>query len=307
MKKAISVTLLSLLVACSSVESFGQSTDSPKQPASSPQSRNNQETLSQNTLRSATNSSSEKPEPGAVPDPSSAAQKHYDSALALSEAGKLDEAISAFKQSLKLKPEAAQTHFSLGMTYSKSKAYKEALDSFKKAVRFRPEWPEAHFRLGVMSYVLGKKAQSTEEYKKLVQTNSPLAAVLYRIIKDDSFFSDVLQNVAASDPLAVVPAGSPGLETEASSNHANELAGKSTESPANTAASTTVEPVASVSTNMTEVYKIGIGDVLDVRFLNSANSGRSTLFTVVGGGVIDLPVAGGPISVVGLTNSSGGR
>src|SRR5204862_1228078 len=70
---------------------------------------------------------------------------------------------------------------------------------------------------------------------------------------------------------------------------------------ANAAASTTVEPVASVSTNMTEVYKIGIGDVLDVRFLNSANSGCSTLFTVVGGGVIDLPVAGGPISVVGLT------
>lgn len=51
---------------------------------------------------------------------------------------------------------------------------------------------------------------------------------------------------------------------------------------------------------LTEIYRVGVGDVLDIRLLNSANS-KSTLFTVVGGGVIDLPVAGGAISVVGLT------
>ena len=294
MKKAISVTLLSLLVACSSVESFGQSVDSQKQQASTPQS------LSQNTLRSAANSSPERPELGAVSgDPTSTAQKHYDSALALSEAGRLDEAIAAFKQSLKLKPGAAQTHFSLGMTYSKSKAYKEALDSFKKAVRYRPEWAEAHFRLGVMSFVLGKKDQSNDEYKKLLQTNSPLAAVLYRIIKDDAFLSDVIQNVSASDPLAVVPGVPPRSEIEANSNKSTESAGNKTAATVTTP--TSLEPIAPVSTNPTDLYKVGVGDILDVRFLNSVNTGRSTLFTVVGGGVIDLPVAGGPISVVGLT------
>ena len=51
---------------------------------------------------------------------------------------------------------------------------------------------------------------------------------------------------------------------------------------------------------LTEIYRVGIGDVLDVRLLNSANN-NSTLFTVDGGGVIDLPVAGGSISVAGLT------
>lgn len=50
----------------------------------------------------------------------------------------------------------------------------------------------------------------------------------------------------------------------------------------------------------TEIYRVGLGDVLDIRLLNSANS-KSTLFTVAGGGVIDLPVAGGTISVAGLT------
>ena len=52
---------------------------------------------------------------------------------------------------------------------------------------------------------------------------------------------------------------------------------------------------------LTEIYKVGVGDILDVRFMNSANAGRSTLFTVVAGGMIDFPVAGGPIMVAGLT------
>ncbi|HEY0366398.1 MAG TPA: polysaccharide biosynthesis/export family protein [Pyrinomonadaceae bacterium] len=53
--------------------------------------------------------------------------------------------------------------------------------------------------------------------------------------------------------------------------------------------------------SLTEIYRVGIGDVLDIRLPNSANSRSSTLFTVVTGGVIDLPIAGGTISVAGLT------
>ncbi|HYK19665.1 MAG TPA: polysaccharide biosynthesis/export family protein [Pyrinomonadaceae bacterium] len=51
---------------------------------------------------------------------------------------------------------------------------------------------------------------------------------------------------------------------------------------------------------LTEIYRVGISDVLDIRLLNSANN-KSTLFTVTSEGVIDMPLAGGVISVVGLT------
>jgi len=61
------------------------------------------------------------------------------------------------------------------------------------------------------------------------------------------------------------------------------------------ASSSTSAPV------LTETYRVGIGDVLDIRFINSANAGRSTLFTVVAGGMIDLPLAGGSMMVAGLT------
>jgi protein involved in polysaccharide export with SLBB domain len=51
---------------------------------------------------------------------------------------------------------------------------------------------------------------------------------------------------------------------------------------------------------LTEIYRVGAGDILDIRLPNSANN-RSTLFTVVEDGMIDLPLAGGLVSVAGLT------
>jgi protein involved in polysaccharide export with SLBB domain len=51
---------------------------------------------------------------------------------------------------------------------------------------------------------------------------------------------------------------------------------------------------------LTEIYRVGVGDVLDIRLLNSANN-SSTLFTVISNGFVELPIAGGAIKVAGLT------
>jgi protein involved in polysaccharide export with SLBB domain len=52
---------------------------------------------------------------------------------------------------------------------------------------------------------------------------------------------------------------------------------------------------------ITETYKIGIGDILDIRILNTASK-TSSLFTVLEGGTIDYPLAGeAPIQIAGLT------
>lgn len=59
-------------------------------------------------------------------------------------------------------------------------------------------------------------------------------------------------------------------------------------------------PTAATERQLTDIYRVGIGDVLDIRLPNSANN-RSTLFTVIDDGVIDLPIAGGLVPVAGLT------
>lgn len=51
---------------------------------------------------------------------------------------------------------------------------------------------------------------------------------------------------------------------------------------------------------LTDIYRVGVGDVLDIRLLNSA-ANRSTLYSVIEGGLIDFPIAGGPLQVAGLT------
>ncbi len=50
----------------------------------------------------------------------------------------------------------------------------------------------------------------------------------------------------------------------------------------------------------TNIYQVDVGDVLDIRLLNSA-ANRSTLYSVIDGGLIDFPIAGAPLQVAGLT------
>ncbi|HEY0385335.1 MAG TPA: tetratricopeptide repeat protein [Pyrinomonadaceae bacterium] len=61
-------------------------------------------------------------------------------------------------------------------------------------------------------------------------------------------------------------------------------------------------PTAAASSELplTSVYRVGVGDVLDIRLLNSL-SGRSTLFTVLSGGAVEYPLVGGSFQVAGLT------
>jgi protein involved in polysaccharide export with SLBB domain len=50
----------------------------------------------------------------------------------------------------------------------------------------------------------------------------------------------------------------------------------------------------------TSIYRVGVGDVLDIR-LNNTTQRESTLFTVMAGGLIDYPLAGDPFNVAGMT------
>jgi protein involved in polysaccharide export with SLBB domain len=231
-----------------------------------------------------------------------AAGQYYESATNLYAAGKLEEAISAFLQSARLKPDNPQTHYGLGMAYAKSKSYREAADSFKRAVKFKPEWPEANFRVGMMAYVLGNKGEANEAYNKLRRLNSPLANTLYRVIKEDGTTAGVPETVNTewqSKPAETVPVAA--LTKEAETNTATQPeATNSANGAASSQPNDTPSSAPDAEQTLTSIYRVGVGDILDIRLLNSTTP-RSTLYTVVDGGLIDLPIAGGPVPVAGLT------
>lgn len=240
------------------------------------------------------------------------AQKYYNSGLDLYNSGRTEEAIGSFKRANKIMPRDPQTLYMLGMAYSKSKAYREAADSFKRAVSFKSEWPEAHFGFGVMSHVLGRRSQSMEAYAQLLRLNSPLANKLYRIIKEEGTTVTDTESVAGDNELLslnkgdVVPAamsvqGVPAVADESTPvpiGKENSLS----KAPAAAPPSSLDSGAASRApdSTLTSIYRVGVGDVLDIRLLNSWTP-RSTLYTVIAGGFIDFPIAGGSIAVMGLT------
>lgn len=68
--------------------------------------------------------------------------------------------------------------------------------------------------------------------------------------------------------------------------------------PAN-ASPTAAAPTAAVSP--ASIYRIGIGDVLDIRLLNAQDPRQNTLYSVVAGGVLDYPLLKDPLTVSGMT------
>ena len=237
-------------------------------------------------------------------DPATEARKSYEAGLALYDSGKFDEAIVALKESTKVRPDDAQSQFLLGMAYSQSKAYKDAAESFKRAVRYKPDWPEAHFRLGMMSYVLGRRGQSLESYRRLLELNSPLANVLYRIVRDTKSAEETADNMKSAGEYVTAK-----LESTITADGSTQPStGAESSKPVTEKVSAPTSASSQPSTNsgavdesiLTSVYKIGVGDVLDIRFLN-ASVNRSSLYTVIDGGLIDIPIAGGAMPVAGLT------
>jgi protein involved in polysaccharide export with SLBB domain/Flp pilus assembly protein TadD len=283
-------------------------------------------------------------EDSSLPKAAVEAQKNYETGLGLYNSGKLAEAIDAFKESNKLKPNDPQTQYMLGMAYWKNKAYVQAVDSFKRAVKTKPEWDEPYFRLGLSYYVLGRTSQTNETYKRLLELNPTLAAKLARIVGEPSAPVASETAKAAPKPAAVKPAlmvpvssriASTKTEPSAPIGDASKAPTKATaakmeppavsanDKPAATAADATVSNSASAPTvsleamtttaaavpakavvaedlPLTDIYRVGAGDVLDIRLLNSA-ANHSTLYSVIDGGLLDFPIAGAPIPVAGLT------
>ncbi|HKS28640.1 MAG TPA: polysaccharide biosynthesis/export family protein [Pyrinomonadaceae bacterium] len=73
-----------------------------------------------------------------------------------------------------------------------------------------------------------------------------------------------------------------------------------TSEPAVKTASNASNSSAASSAALMNMYRVGVGDVLDIRLLNSPTR-NSTLYTVLPGGTIDYPLAGEPVPVSGLT------
>src|SRR6266508_4213580 len=143
----------------------------------------------------------------------------------------------------------------------------------------------------------------------LIQNPANMARLRIRTVAG----SEVLQAVAKSEFNNRTMAArfrQSGGSTDRSPSKASSAASKPVGANLKSAASDSAPPARKVEsagsssspTNPTQVYRVGVRDVLDIQ-LTSNPSIDSTLFTVLDGGVLDYPFAGDPIAVAGLTTS----
>ncbi len=95
-----------------------------------------------------------------------------DSAIALTEANRPNEAISLFRKALALEPGNPLLWLNLGIAQQKSGDYNGATDSFFHCLSFDSNLSEAWNALGLIHYELERFNEAEAFYKKALQKNN---------------------------------------------------------------------------------------------------------------------------------------
>ncbi|MBO7237732.1 MAG: tetratricopeptide repeat protein [Elusimicrobiaceae bacterium] len=80
--------------------------------------------------------------------------------------GDITQAQENFERAAQINPNKADTHMNLGSTYGAQKQYDKALDEYRRAVELAPREPLYHYQLGTLYDFMGRDAQAEASYKK---------------------------------------------------------------------------------------------------------------------------------------------
>lgn len=271
------------------------------------------------------------------------ARTHFNLGLAYYGLNRFSEAIASYKEAIRLMPTWDEPHYRLGWAYYVIGDKPAALEQYKILERRDSELTNTLGKiLNIAPKESHKKTAETKEAaasakptptpgaNSNAQTQTaattppnPSSANNYAPSKNSSVPTRTAEKTAP--PPTATPGAVPTKQTSVASEtaktndvakpQANAADGLSTPpraTPATESAPpkpavlpiTIIPPKNSTPSDAppSSIYRIGAGDVLDIRLSNS-QSARSTLYTVTDAGTVELPVAGGPVKVAGLTTS----
>lgn len=220
-------------------------------------------------------------------EPYSEAKRLYREGVKYAVAGLYAQAVQIFQQVVKLDPQFADAHFSLGHVYYDMGRWQSAIDSFQRALELNPRDTEAQDRLDQARDMLARQTGKKPEKKELPRTQPVPEPVAEKIsLNAKPPVPDATTPPAtATQPVTTAPADSSTKEN-------TEATETTTESAKTNAAANDLA--------LTKLYRVGPGDVLDVR-INDASSPQSTLFTVTPAGLLEHPLLAEPLHVGGLS------
>ncbi len=96
---------------------------------------------------------------------------HNNLGVALSQAGRLQEAIGQFEQAARLKPDDAEAHVNLGNVSLHTGKVQEAIGYYEQAVRLNPNFATAHRGLGLALKRMGRASEAAVQYEEALRIN----------------------------------------------------------------------------------------------------------------------------------------
>jgi tetratricopeptide (TPR) repeat protein len=106
---------------------------------------------------------------------------HYNLGVAYGELGRYQDAVEAFKQAIRIKPDYAEAHCNLGVAYGKLGRWQEAIEAFSQAIKIKTDYAEAHYNLGVAYGKLGRYQEAVEAYKQAIRIKPDYAEAYYNL------------------------------------------------------------------------------------------------------------------------------
>jgi tetratricopeptide (TPR) repeat protein len=178
----------------------------------------------------------------------------------------------------------ARRRYNAGVKYGRAGLFKQAAESFEQAVKLNPDYADAYLGLGHAYYDLHQWEQAIEN----------LHNGLVRKPKDKTA-TDLLADARLM--LEREKGNREKIALEA--NDAVERTDGSTASLISAPSSTTTTKPAN-DPALTKVYRIGPGDILDVRLTDTAST-QPTLFTITPSGLLEHPDLSAPLPSAGFT------
>ncbi len=94
---------------------------------------------------------------------------HYNRGNGLRGEGKLEEAMAAWREAIRIKPDIAEAHSNLGIALADQGKLNEAVAEFRTAIRINPDDAEAHFNLGIALKAQGKLDETIAAYRTAIR------------------------------------------------------------------------------------------------------------------------------------------
>lgn len=86
---------------------------------------------------------------------------------AYSSLGQFEAAIPYYKKAISLKPDFYSPYFNLGSVYNHLNRNQEAVEAYKQAIKLKPDDVDSHYNLGVTYSDLGNREAALKEYNIL--------------------------------------------------------------------------------------------------------------------------------------------